>query len=605
MKKWFIVFLGVLWATTTPAESDSVSIERLEKAMYQHYSAGQTEALMETTEKLKEACLKAENFKTYYKAWSNQCIYLFNHQQRSKALQVANDIYVDARQRDNKFGLYAATYTMGTMMSSTRQYDRAEESFRKAISYLHDNFPDESAAATYLGLARIKYNQNRHQEVLALCQQALAEPGVIMQHKLTAWTFTCLSNAMLNQQAAFNSNYEKRKKVIEEYGHDDNLGDIVEVEYNAINGHYERALQLAADIQSPLNRTDMMALIYSRMGAYKEAYDWARRFKRISDSVNTADITMAINEYAMQLDVARAENESKDLRLENLKQEQKTRRMLSWGITIITLTIALFLAFILYRRWIQNRHLQAINRLLEEMKNAEHTARQEAEQALQVKRMFLNNISHEMRTPLNAIHGFSHVLTSMGDELGNEERENLSHLITENTDLLTHIIEHMIELSYYDSNTSIETKDTVSVNALCREVISNYQPLAAEGVTLNFHSTWADDRTITSNRIGLERILGHLLENAVRYTPSGRIDVTVDDQATEGMLTFSVSDTGPGIPKENQQTVFSLFTETTEEVKTTGMGLSICLSICRLLGGNIWIDSDYTDGCRVVFEIKQ
>lgn len=286
------------------------------------------------------------------------------------------------------------------------------------------------------------------------------------------------------------------------------------------------------------------------------------------------------------------------------------------GYAVAGMGVVLLLLFGAHQ-WHTSRQLKRKNAELERLKRQEHEARMKehearqqaeaarrtAEAALQMKRRFLNNVSHELRTPLNAISGFSQVLLSQGDDLDGETKAELECLIVENTELLTGIVDKMIELSHYDSLASLPFRDAVAVNALCREVADVYRHRTSADVTLRFATTLADEALVMTNREGVQKVLGHVLDNAVRFTTRGSIALCATREPASGRLVLAVTDTGPGIPEERRRQVFDLFTETGEVVKTTGMGLSICRSICRLLGGTIAIAPDYADGTRIIVEL--
>ena len=228
---------------------------------------------------------------------------------------------------------------------------------------------------------------------------------------------------------------------------------------------------------------------------------------------------------------------------------------------------------------------------------------EDTQRLLQMKRRFLNNVSHELRTPLNAIGGFTEVLLSGEHELSANEQQHLRQVIGENVKLLTDIVEKMMQQSYYDSLRQLPRRDMVNPNDLCHELTETYRQRLHRGVELRFTSRLSDDQTLLTNREAMQRLLGHLLDNAVHFTRKGSITVGLLRHPVSQRLVLWVCDTGPGISSERREEVFNLFCETGHEVKTLGMGLSICRSICRLLGGVIYIDPEYTGGTRVIVEL--
>ena len=332
--------------TSSSAQVDSDEIKQMENEMYRFFSSSESDSFMLVSERLKEACQRmgASQERLFYKTWANQAIYYFGRISRSRGLDMARHIHDHANQHDSKFGLYTSTYAMATMLINLRRYEQAERSFLEAIDYQHQYFPDESAAAPYLGLAKIYVNTKKYEKVLECAHKALAEPGVIKQHQLSAWSYICI--ALSDDHYAledFNKAYAEREKVKAEYGHDDMFGERVDLYFARRNGRLNEALEIAKGFKSTTDRMSMLSSVYAEMGDYKQAFFWHVKYKNYLDSINTAEVQQLSYEYAAQLDVSRAENEAKDLRLSNQTIVMRA------AIVIVVLTLA-FLGFYFYRR---------------------------------------------------------------------------------------------------------------------------------------------------------------------------------------------------------------------------------------------------------------
>ena len=341
------VFMTTLAAAAQTPVADDNRIAQLEKDMYRYYSSNETDSFMLITDQLMEACRKAgaSQERLFYKAWSNQAIYSFNKVTRTRGLELAHQIHDYAYQHDSKFGLYTSTYALATMSSSLLHYAQAEREFNEAINYQHRYFPDESAAAPYLGLAKIYVNLEKPEKVLDCARKALAEPNVIMQHRLTAWTYICI--AYYDEQYSrddFNRAYAEREKLKRDNGHDDSFGPFVNF-FNAMkNDRYAEALHVATSIKGGSDRLLYMAKAYASLGDYQNAYKYVVLYKNYRDSANTAEVQQMSYEYSAQLDVTRAENEAKDLRLSKLDLQIQA------ALAIILITISFFIFYYFRRR---------------------------------------------------------------------------------------------------------------------------------------------------------------------------------------------------------------------------------------------------------------
>ena len=135
--------------------------------------------------------------------------------------------------------------------------------------------------------------------------------------------------------------------------------------------------------------------------------------------------------------------------------------------------------------------------------------------------------------------------------------------------------------------------------AICRNVIDMVEKIKQTNADVRF-STSLQNLELTTDNARLQQLLINLLINATKFTPQGSIVMELEKQ-TEDMALFSVTDTGCGITKENQDKIFNRFEKLNENAQGTGLGLSICQLIIEQLGGRIWIDPDYDQGARFLF----
>ena len=352
LRRVYVTALTAVIATLATAAQTSGAdgndrIAQLEKEMYRYYSSNAVDSFMLITDQLIEACREAgpSQERLFYKAWSNQAIYSFNRVNRTRGLELAHQIHDYAYQHDSKFGLYTSTYALATMSSSLRHFVQAEHEFTEAINYQHRFFPDESAAAPYLGMAKIYVNQEKPEKVLDCARKALSEPNVIMQHRLTAWTYICI--AYYDDRYSrddFNRAYAEREELKRDIGHDDSFGYVVKFYHAMKNGRYAEALDIATDIKGGSDRLQFIAQAYAKLGNYGQAYAYHVRYMEYRDSLNTAEVQQMSYEYASQIDVTRAENEAKDLRLSNQDLQIQA------AVIIILITLAFFIFYFFRRR---------------------------------------------------------------------------------------------------------------------------------------------------------------------------------------------------------------------------------------------------------------
>ena len=225
------------------------------------------------------------------------------------------------------------------------------------------------------------------------------------------------------------------------------------------------------------------------------------------------------------------------------------------------------------------------------------TSRINAENAMRAKSVFLSNMSHEIRTPLNALSGFSSLLTEEG--LDDETRRQCNEVIQQNSELLLKLINDVIDLSSLEFGKlqfCIAQHDAVSI---CKNVIDTVNKVKQTQAELTF-TTELEEMPIETDDSRLQQVLLNLLINATNFTPHGSIVLKLEKETDDTVL-FTVTDTGCGIPKDRQTNIFQRFEKLNENVQGSGLGLSICQLIIEHIGGQIWIDSEYTEGSRFCF----
>lgn len=231
----------------------------------------------------------------------------------------------------------------------------------------------------------------------------------------------------------------------------------------------------------------------------------------------------------------------------------------------------------------------------------ERAVRQVAERALLLKRQMTDNLSREIISSVNAILGFSEMLTLTGDD---EDGRYLADHVLENSRRLSAMVGCIAELSHYELVERVDRRGKVLVNLTCQQLLNSFEKQVAKGVELLFETSLPDDCIIHTNEECLVKILRHLVGNAVRHTSEGVITLSVTGGGEREKIIFSVTDTGAGIPEKYRKTVFEELPEMGYDLKITGLSLMIARVLVRLLGGVIYIDPSCQKGTRVIFDIE-
>ena len=588
-----VFFLLGIMPVQAQLSANKQEIDRLQAEMYKYFSTNEQDKFMEVTEELKEKVQAFGDEQIFYKAWGNQAIYLAIHDQRTKALKVVKEMKEYARDNNSYFGEYTALHVQGAVYLRMHDYAGAENSFKDAIDMLHEHFPEESAAADYLELIAVSNRRGDSNMGKVYGEKVLQEPNLQPQHKIRAFSMLCQYAYNESNRERFNELYNEWKELLRETN-GGALESTVEAEYLIINERYEEALKFCEQV--PLkSRANLQAKVYHMMGDDASAYKYLRRFLTVKDSLNRADQASVFSDYIVQAQNERLENER--LRLEDENSTLRARIYILLAISVIIIS-----AILIYKRQKAVKILRKDNRNLNDARQKAEQAHHEAQKALDLKREFLYNISQELRAPLNPITGMSDLLTDDEYQLQTDERVAMSQHIKDNSKLLTKMVDNMIELSFYDSKVSLPMDAPISPNIICSNMVDTLKKHCPKDVEMLFETSVPNFVTVTTNVECMEKVIKHMANNAFEHTTTGSIVIRCF-QMDDNYVSIAVEDTGTGVAPEVADRLFEGTVETGSSIKTTGMGLSICQAILKLLNGRIYLDKKYKGGARFVFEL--
>ena len=325
MKKFkpILFLLFYLLSMSTPVLAQDIAtatIEQLEQEMYRLYPTRNVDEFMDVTERLKEASLKVGDEGLFYRTWSNQATFIFSKIDRQKGMEIAKAMNDYSQQLDSKLGIYYSSLTNASHLSSLRMEEDALQLYLKAIRYKQQYLPSVNAAGAYLGAAKIYYNFRQKEKILEMTDKALTEPDSKGAHIVDSWGWRCLA-AMIPEGAdhkeEMNLAYEEWKKAKEKYKYNSISSDIIEIYHAQVNGDYEKMLEYAKEVKTPQDKYNFMSHAYGWLGQWENALNCYKEYKRVSDSINSAEIRRQASEHSMQLDIIRAENKAKELALHN------------------------------------------------------------------------------------------------------------------------------------------------------------------------------------------------------------------------------------------------------------------------------------------------
>lgn len=546
-------------------------------------------------EELKKVSRANDYLQYYYYAYNQLITYYLNYKRSLRALQTAEEMKLEAVKDQHPYGIYTCIRTMSRIYYSREQFQLANEYNMQALDYMLKELPDQDPTQLYVNVAQY-YTRQEDKYELALEyikkaeKSAVTERGVILAliqkciilYKMKRYDEFSQLYGQLMKSVELHRSFEKDPAMIELKI----LKCIMEHEYNRAHKYAEQLIGTLA-IQSH-------AYIYEASGMYQQCITALCEWQNAKDSIVAQLQQSDIAELSAQIG-------NEHLKMENMRLELERQHYTSRYRTIFFFTIIIFLAlsvcyliFYLYRRREVANELRCKN---EELR----IARDQAEVGNRMKTAFIQNMSHEIRTPLNSIVGFSQVITDPDMKISPEEAQDYSRLIQRNSEQLTTLVNNLLSLSDLESNEYAIHTNIYSCNEICRESISAVTYRKPENVRLYYTSEVSDDYLIYTDSQLVRRVLINLLTNSEKHTTEGEIHLHCSLTEFPGNITFSVIDTGCGIPADRIASIFKRFEKLDPFEQGTGLGLNICRIIAERLNGEVRLDTDCTQGTRFLF----
>lgn len=586
------------------------------KVDYYYYGQGEnrTDSIIAGVNRLKQYARSVGNAELYYWAWAARLVnYYIIQGEYNIALLEAEKMLQEAKGEKKQGSIAECYYALANVYTAKGLVKKSQEFMLKEIDIFENaNVFRYNISCQYSDAAKIYIDLGEAEKAPELLKKAL-KTSKSTYHEVTAkLVYVSLYLAQGDTAAARKALEECRQMYMEEPSmkrHIHYLYD-VEIDYNWRVGDYNKALSVLDERETELrkknNLTTLMALRKTKAdilwdmnrkeeaaGLYRDFLLEQKKEKERNEEITTSEFATMLNLQQLNAEKVRLE------KISQKKQLQNTRIILFSVLGLLCIVVI----FLWQQRKLNAKLHRAKNKLDEQNRTlikAEEElrkAKEVAEQSNWLKTMFIQNMSHEIRTPLNSIVGFSGVLVDMLDE--KEDIGQYVALIESNSKLLLKLVGDILDISILDSEVEIK-HNAVDVNACCQASIDAAGASFDPGVRLIFEPA-CDELIINSNYNYIVQVLDNLLGNASKFTHEGSVTLAYEVKKEENQLIFTVTDTGIGIPVEEQERVFERFVKLDNFSQGAGLGLSICRIVAERLGGYLRIDKGYTQGTRVIF----
>lgn len=607
-------------------------------------------ALLRAVRELQAVSKRNGYLQYYYHGYNSYIIWLLRRGHLLQALDLTKTMRREAEADNSAFGFYSCIRRQGDIYTMRGDARRAVAYYREALRFQLKYLPEQDPAAFYDNIAKY-YRETGHPDSLQLAYNYALE-GVRRAKSYETRTASrmelCLVLFQMRRTDEFICLYDSLKEEMDKMGRVQmNRIILLRACRAAVEHRWDDAVKWACQQGSKGNVYSLLRNIFMYKGDYEKAFRYDQIYNKYCDSIARQAQSVDVAEMAVLLADERMKMEAQDLEMEHamlmlkntrleleqvrlqatiekthaensrltlensnldlkrlnsgLERQKVVRReaqmMSNTRIALLVLGLGFFAVFIGlllfhgYRHRVLVLALKAINRDL-------IVERDKAEQSDKMKTEFMQNVSHEIRTPLNAIVGFSQLLTAPGIQACDQDKGEFCETIQRNSDLLASLINDMLDLASLESGKNVMHIASCKCNDVCRAALASVQHRKPSGVNLYFTSEADDDYQLVTDGIRIQQVLINFLTNAEKNTSEGEIHLHCSLSEVSGRVTFSVADTGPGVPADKVDCIFERFIKLDAFKQGTGLGLNICRVIAERLQGEVKYDLNYTRGAR-------
>lgn len=622
----FLTWWGLLYASNPDGRDAEEALAQIDNQIAQYHQKGDTEKESEarwqkiqtlknfsmTEKQAEEALIQMEWFRNnqqwdnYYRSWQLRSNALSAMGKLQLALQETQHMLSDAKERNNKLGHAMAYKQIGVIYLNMKQTEPAVDALQHYAELMKDEESDISSLSNiYYRMAKAYDYDEAYDKELQVTNDWKRFLREKVGQRTDPESRECYNAWYLAKAAAYIGlkQFENAREALDSASYHAHLINTslslhhtykMQARYYLARGDAANALLYTDSVRLVTNEKDdhtseIRAQALMMLGMGSEAAEIYQRLYHEKDSVFGRDARQHLDELNTLFQI------------DELKTEQQRTKFRYTLIAASSIVLALLVLLIFGRR--NTIRQKKVNEQL-------RIANERAIVSSKMKTEFIRNISHEIRTPLNIVSGFTQILTSPDMDLPAGSKRDIQERVTENTDRITKLVDRMLELSDVNNETLIDRND--QTNAL--NIVS--QAIDYSGITLHTRPGNADAAVVfntldneevassvallTNSRYAVHA-LAQLLENAVKFTNEGSITLRMTSSGTK--VCFSVEDTGIGIPADQTEHIFEEFVQLNEFADGAGIGLTVARSIAQRMGGNLWLDTDYTQGSRFVLEL--
>lgn len=541
-------------------------------AMHHAFNDGDSAKFFPAVQALQQYLFDKNDLHGYYTQRCNEIVFQMNQQRIYEAYKLARELSKELREKKVDKEMYMAMNMLGHINRYCGNKEEAKDNWREVLRLMQEHGYYSSMPPIYMNIVNVALDDSPEEadSLLEIAKQISLKH--CPERVFDIETRRTLSYYYRGDFDRFLKGYEEYKKG-EAIGKSSVHGRSIEVFHEALLGHTDEAVRMAREELGD-EGLDAITIIYEKAGRWKDAFDALKNQTAANDSIDNVVLTNSMMGIRDEMMIYEAE-----------RDVARTRFYLMSAVIVL---LALLVGGLFYITMSRRRHLKELSR-----------AYSQALESDKMKTAFIQNISHEVRTPLNIISGFSQVIANPELDADINERREIARMTQKNARLITTLIDEMLLVSLNETSEEAKKENMVDINDLMRDLLQETQGNLSSKTTTRFDTTLADDFKILTNEYMLKIIINALIDNAVKNTPEGTITLKAG-RPTGNELTLTVEDTGCGIPAAEAEHIFERFVKLDTFKEGIGLGLPLCRILIEKLGGTVRLDTAYTTGARFI-----
>ena len=576
--KTFLLTLSILLFSNNTVLAQAVdysndkTYKELYNAMHRAFNDGDSTKFFPAIQALQKYLYDKDDLHGYYTQRCNEIVFQMNQQRIYEAYKLARELSKELREKKIDKEMYMAMNMLGHINRYCGNKEEAKENWHEVLRLMEEHGYYSSMPSIYMNIVDVALDDSPEEadSLLEVAKQISIKH--CPERVFDIDTRRTLSYYYRGDYDKFMEGYEEYKKGVAE-GKSSVHGREIEIYHESLLGHTDQAVEMARK-ELGNEGLDAITLIYEKAGRWEDAFRALKKQHLASDSIDNVVLTNSMMGIRDEMMIYEAE-----------RDVVRTRFYLMSAVIILLALLAIALFYITQTR---RRHLKELRKAYDQVLESD-----------KMKTAFIQNISHEVRTPLNIIGGFSQVIANPDLDPDIEERREIARMTQKNARLITMLIDEMLLVSLNENSEEAKKENQVEINNLMRGVMKEAEDDLSDKTTIQYDTTLADDFTILTNEYMLKIVISAIVDNAVKYTPEGTITLKAS-KPSDTEVALTVEDTGCGVPAAEAEHIFERFVKLDTFKEGIGLGLPLCRMLIEKLGGTVRLDTTYTQGARFV-----